>query len=547
MIYKSLLLSEEKALKAYHNKQFRVSLETLSWRILMISVYYYRIDLFAWDICKRWTSNKKTGQRFRSPPFHLELWEAAKSPEDMLAIIQRDGGKTTAISKILVLWFLIYGLEPSILLLSSKGLGEEIIGDLRTELENNSTLRAIYGSLVPSDDRKNFKGKKWRQRELQLINGTEIKSLSKGEPIRGRRPTKIIVDDPQENKDIKNPIIADEFYNWFWTSVYPIISEGNGSMAVLGTVIGANCFVNMLKAEAEEKGIKLIEYTAIKDFDKKRDIEILPNGDVKLKGVPLWPERWSIEKLERRAKKMKKKGKLDAFLQEYFNIAYITNGSPVFTDQGGLTLVNSISESNNIKYYRPITETFKNQNGKMETRKVDAILGIDIADGGENGDYSTIIVRNIKGEKLAQYRGHCSQMELARLTDILVEQFDRVLIVPESNHGLAFLNEARKYSWFRRIYQEEYFDKATKKKTQKLGFNTNSRTKPILIDLLRKWYASESYEVSEELQSEIENYYHNETGGMEAISPHHDDLVIADGLCAIGIEKGLPGDLVTII
>ena len=53
----------------------------------------------------------------------------------------------------------------------------------------------------------------------------ELKTITKNEPVRGRRPTLVLVDDPEENKDVKNPAVAQEFYNWVFTSVYPTISQ----------------------------------------------------------------------------------------------------------------------------------------------------------------------------------------------------------------------------------------------------------------------------------------------------------------------------------
>ena len=310
-------LSEKEALEKWENKEAFEALPIEEMRLVGLSLWWHRIDLFAKHVCKRWTTDRKSLEQIDTPEFHKELWELARTPQDLLAIIARGHGKTTALSKILVLWLLLFEVEPSILLLMSKGLGEKVVGDIRQELERNVTIRTFFGSLVPR--RKGIeKADKWRQRELTLTSGVELKTITKGEPIRGRRPTKIIIDDPEEYKDVKNPQIALEFYVWVFTSVYETLEDW-GSMLVLGTILSHNCFANTLKQDAVEKDFKVVEYPAILGFDVKKSVTMGPDGKLVLnrKGLtPLWEEAWSLDALEKRLRKVK----LAPFLQEYMNI-----------------------------------------------------------------------------------------------------------------------------------------------------------------------------------------------------------------------------------
>lgn len=50
--------------------------------------------------------------------------------------------------------------------------------------------------------------------------------------------------------------------------------------------------------------------------------------------------------------------------------------------------------------------------------------------------------------------------------------------------------------------------------------------------------ASGAFEVPEDEYEELSYFYYNEQGGMEAISPYHDDTVISDALCIQGIVRG---------
>lgn len=110
------------------------------------------------------------------------------------------------------------------LYIASLNLGERGIGIIRRELETNQALRFVFGDLVPrnaqSQDKKLLK---WRQKELELLNGSYVSTATKGQPARGKRPNEILMDDPQDNKDVRNPAIAKQFEEWVFTSLYNML------------------------------------------------------------------------------------------------------------------------------------------------------------------------------------------------------------------------------------------------------------------------------------------------------------------------------------
>ena len=83
----------------------------------------------------------------------------------------------------------------------------------------NQDIKKVFGRLVP-ERTKQEANKKWTQSQLQFTNGVTIESVTMGGSIRGKRPTKIVVDDPQENSDVQNRMVTDRFNNWFFSSVY---------------------------------------------------------------------------------------------------------------------------------------------------------------------------------------------------------------------------------------------------------------------------------------------------------------------------------------
>ena len=513
------------------------------------SFYFYDEERFMQEICLRWVTDKKSGQVYATPDFHKQIWEEENKAGDVLFVVPRNFAKTTADTKAKTLHSMLYQYEPATLIISSEGLGEEVVGDIRFELETNYYIKMIWGNVVPhSDDRVDFSSKKWRQKHLQLLNGTEVETISKGGALRGKRPSKIRIDDPQEDKDVKNPQIALEYWDWVWSTVYNMLAEG-GSMSVLGTIISENCFANMLLQDAESRGFRVVKFPAIlMDFNDGEDPEKIPLERYFQEGRSLWPERWPMSALKRRWEKIGTR----PFLQEFMHKPMIKNGSPVFSEDHDYKVIKPIKTKNGIDYFRKLenVETYI-ENGEEKKRIVqiyDASLGLDFGFGRIDGDPHVIIMRNVKGELLAQYRGWCPQDMLCKIVDEMRSQVKNCIIVPESNSALAFLNAARDYNWYNEIYRRRRFDKITQMESEELGFHTGPSTKPLIINNLDQRFRGESgWEVSEIERHEISKYYHDEKGGMNAIAPNHDDTIIADAMCVQGIESGVTGQLLIML
>lgn len=179
------------------------------FKLVKRSLFFHDEEAFAQQVCKRWVKDKQTGRKYATPDFHKQIWEEENKSGDVLFVVPRGFAKTTADTKIKTLHSMLFQYEPSTLIISSEGLGEEVVGDIRFELETNYYIKMIWGNIVPhTDDKMDYSSRKWRQKHLQLLTGVEVETISKGGSLRGKRPTKIRIDDPQEDKDVKNPQFA---------------------------------------------------------------------------------------------------------------------------------------------------------------------------------------------------------------------------------------------------------------------------------------------------------------------------------------------------
>lgn len=211
------------------------------------------------------------GKMIESCDFHHKIDIAYQSNTDVNLIAPRWHAKTT---RIIVNMFrdLAYGeliiWEPyDLLYLSERWLGEISIGRLRAELETNEIIRDVYWVLAPNDADSKYivenSKKKRKQSYLELTNGASIETVSKWWALRGRRKHKVIGDDLEENKDVKNLRVVEEFRDFMLTTVYNMMLPW-GSMFILGTIVGELCFVLYLKQKRAKAFNTLIVY-AIQD------------------------------------------------------------------------------------------------------------------------------------------------------------------------------------------------------------------------------------------------------------------------------------------
>ncbi|RMG76221.1 MAG: hypothetical protein D6707_12570, partial [Bacteroidetes bacterium] len=110
------------------------------------------------------------------------------------------------------------------------------------------------------------------------------------------------------------------------------------------------------------------------------------------------------------------------------------------------------------------------------------------------------------------------------------------IIVPErNNHGHAVIDRLKeKYD---NVYVEVIFDEKKNRKTKKIGWNTNERTRNLVLDNLEDLFDEGSFLPNNVfLKKEMMNFVINKNGKREARSGQHDDLIMAT---AIGLKVAI--------
>ena len=224
--------------------------------------------------------------------FHLEIIDLLESGKSGVILVPREHGKTTLLNAY-ILWKLLFFRGELIIFIGSTQRHSKL-RTIKQELESNSRILKVFGDL---------RGQTWMANEIALRNGNWIFGYSKASAVRGinisgRRPTRIIVDDLESDRDVSSPSTRRQIKDTFYKAIIPLSKEGQ--IVVVGTNLHYDSLINELaeRKELEEMGWVKIRYQAI-----------LPDGS------PLWPEKWPIEELEKKRQLLGE----EAFASEFLN------------------------------------------------------------------------------------------------------------------------------------------------------------------------------------------------------------------------------------
>lgn len=158
-------------------------------------------------------------------------------------------------------------------------------------------------------------------------------------------------------------------------------------------------------------------------------------------------------------------------------------------------------------------------------------VGADVAEGLEKGDYSVGIVGSDELNIDAIWHGHIDPdlfgKELVNLATFYNQAY---LGVESNNHGLTTLKAILREDYMN-IYYSKMHDKATDKITQKIGWVTSNKTKPLMIDKLAEFVREKYLGIPSKLiVKEMLSYVIDEKGKTNAQEGSHDDTVMATAI-----------------
>lgn len=249
----------------------------------------------------------------------------------------------------------------------------------------------------------------------------------------------------------------------------------------------------------------------------------------------------TYEQLHWRRKTIKNKcnGDMEQFQQEYPSTpdeAFIASGRPKFSISS-LKKYNTkckdgtrgylIEQKGNITFLpdsKGYIEIFeKPVEGKNYS------IGADVAEGVVDGDYSSAAVGENESFKIvAGWHGHIDPDLFGYELYKLAKYYNEAYIGCEvNNHGLTTLKKLQALEYWN-IYYQKVYDQIREKMTAKVGWNTNRKTKPLMINKLAEFIREMHLDVQWRLFiSECFTYMIGDEGDTNAQSGSHDDTVMS--------------------
>jgi hypothetical protein len=232
------------------------------------------------------------------------------------------------------------------------------------------------------------------------------------------------------------------------------------------------------------------------------------------------------------------KNGLELFRQEYPSWpdeAFLTTGRPVFNQDQLADLLRSCPDPLRRMTLVPGAASFE-EDGKGELRVYEEpsvtgtyYIGADVAMGVRGGDFSVAQVLDAEKRQVATWHGHVHPDYFATILDTLGRWYcDAKIAVESNNHGLLTVVRLSKDLLYPNVYTEIGKDKISDKETVKLGFSTNAKSKPMVIDELRATMREREITVRDRRTlEEMRSFVVTEEGKLEAEQGCHDDTVMA--------------------
>jgi len=246
------------------------------------------------------------------PEFHNEIYSHLRNNavKRLLIASFRGSSKSTLCSLIYPLWRVAFKKkdEDLFIIIVSEAQAQSVnfLNRIKYHLERSANFKMLFGDLGPDT------AKRWTQNDIILANGARIIALGTGQKIRGAiegdtRPNVIILDDIESETNAATPETRVDNRKWVTDAVIPSLADG-GRIIMVGTVIHEDCFLCWAK---ESPAWKVLWY-----------------GIVNEQNVPIWEERFPMDRVQQIKEEFASVGNLNGFYQEYMNIAQAPNTAP---------------------------------------------------------------------------------------------------------------------------------------------------------------------------------------------------------------------------
>lgn len=383
----------------------------------------------------------------------------------------------------------------------------------------DEAARAIFGIYkhfyknLPSEMR--IQATKSRHNELALKSGSLIKvGTAQSESFRGQT---------------YQYIHASEYA--FWPSLEKTImglfgtADANATIILESTANGLNQAYEMWKGESGFEKLFLgwkLDGRYVRNKPAFRDPTKAEREYIQKYELSEVQANWFINHLRTKAA-----NNWQGFNQEFpvtAEMAFVTSGSRFFPDPW------------------PVRSTVPGLKVYQERQKFHVYsIGVDTASGSPGGDYSALMVLDVTNSKnikmVASYYDRVAPSEYKQIVHDLCVKYDALAVVESNSYGLSIIEYLQSKAYPRQ-FRDQHWDTVTSKWKARVGFNTNAKSRNLLLARLYEYVTQKYVDVCDEnFMAEANTLVYNSRGKVEAASGKHDDMVMATGLALMGLDQ----------
>jgi len=215
--------------------------------------------------------------------------------------------------------------------------------------------------------------------------------------------------------------------------------------------------------------------------------------------------------------------------------AFLASGQCFFSQRRVSQMIEKINDNKPLSAYDIFGgELMVNNRGKFmvykkpETGK-QYTTGADVGQGLDDGDFSVaVVIDNSTKEIVAFYRVRREPYEFAEDLNCIGRYYSTAKLVVESNKDGYYVNDRLVKDFeYPNMYIQQSYDKTTRKYTDKIGWDTNAKTRQLgLISLKVAFNTIDTWYIKSLLE-EMQTFVMNKRGKFEALPGKHDDCVMA--------------------
>ncbi len=168
-------------------------------------------------------------------------------------------------------------------------------------------------------------------------------------------------------------------------------------------------------------------------------------------------------------------------------------------------------------------------------------IGVDTASGSPGGDYSAFMVLDVTDQKaikmVASYYDRQPPSDYKQTVLEIAEKYTALAVVESNSYGLSIIEYLMENAYGRQ-FRDQHWDKVKNIWTPRYGFNTNTKSRNLLLSRLYEYVSNSHMKVTDKVfMAEANTLVYNSRGKVEAPSGKHDDMVMATGLALMGLDQ----------